>query len=73
MAAAVGGRGEDLRSRGWCCCARAFWCVFCCAEASAAVPERVLSMEFLYADGGGDMVIERELVRGREEPRPGLE
>lgn len=37
------------------------------------MPERVLSMEFLYADGGGDMVIERELVRGREEPRPGLE
>lgn len=68
MAVAVGGRGEDLRSRAWLC-AR----VFCCAEASAAVPERVLSMEFLYADGGGDMVIERELVRGREEPRPGLE
>lgn len=68
MAAAVGGRGEDLRFRGWC--ARAFWCVFCCAEASAAVPERVLSIEFLYADGGGDMVIERELVRGRD---PGLE
>lgn len=66
MAAAVGGRGEDLRSRGWLCCAR----VFCCAEASAAVPERVLSIEFLYADGGGDMIIERELVRGRD---PGLE
>lgn len=42
-----------------------------CRDVSAL--ERGLSREFLYAEGDGDMVKERESVRGLKEPPPGLE
>lgn len=42
-----------------------------CRDVSAL--DRALSTEFLYVEGDGDMVKERESVRGLDEPPPGLE